>query len=117
VSCVIPADTITAANEANTAKEKALADVSALKLEAERQHAAFEEEWKQLTRFIEDDRCELVLITAEGHRRRYVTHSEQLITKACMQHACRHCLAIIESATAVAKLQGLGWMLVIERLG
>jgi translation initiation factor IF-3 len=66
MSSVIPADTITAANGANTAKEKALADVSALKLEAERQHAAFEEEWKQLTRFIEDDRCVLVLITARG---------------------------------------------------
>lgn len=80
----MPADTITAANEANTAKEKALADVSALKLEAERQHAAFEEEWKQLTRFIEDDRCVMALITA---MLQYLTHNEWLMMKASMQHA------------------------------
>lgn len=49
-------DSITAANEANTAKEKALAEASALKLAAEREHAAFEEEWRQLTHLIEDDR-------------------------------------------------------------
>jgi hypothetical protein len=53
------ADSITAANEANTAKEKALAEASALKLAAEREHAAFEEEWRQLTHLIEDDRCAL----------------------------------------------------------
>lgn len=52
-------DSITAANEANTAKEKALAEASALKLAAEREHAAFEEEWRQLTHLIEDDRCVL----------------------------------------------------------
>lgn len=52
-------DSITASNEANTAKEKALAEASALKLAAEREHAAFEEEWRQLTHLIEDDRCGL----------------------------------------------------------
>ena len=51
------ADSITAANEANAAKDKALAEASALKLAAEREHAAFEEEWRQLTHLIEDDRC------------------------------------------------------------
>lgn len=50
------ADTITAANEAHAAKEKALAEVSALKLAAEREHATFEEEWRQLTHLIEEDR-------------------------------------------------------------
>jgi hypothetical protein len=56
--CVIQlcADSITAANEANAAKEKALAEASTLKLAAEREHAAFEEEWRQLTHLIEDDR-------------------------------------------------------------
>lgn len=54
-SCFHP-DSITAANEANAAKEKALAEASTLKLAAEREHAAFEEEWRQLTHLIEDDR-------------------------------------------------------------
>lgn len=52
----MPADTITAVNEAHTAKEKALSEVAALKLAAEKEHAAFEEEWRQLTHIIEDDR-------------------------------------------------------------
>jgi hypothetical protein len=51
------ADTITAANEAHVAKEKALSEVAALKLAAEKEHAAFEEEWRQLSHIIEDDRC------------------------------------------------------------
>lgn len=51
-----PADTINAVNEAHTAKEKALSEVTALKLAAEKEHAAFEEEWRQLTHIIEDDR-------------------------------------------------------------
>jgi hypothetical protein len=50
-------DTITAANEAHVAKEKALSEVAALKLAAEKEHAAFEEEWRQLSHIIEDDRC------------------------------------------------------------
>ena len=37
-------------------KEKALAEIQALKLQAEREHAAFEEEFRQLTQIIEDDR-------------------------------------------------------------
>jgi hypothetical protein len=49
-------DTITAANEAHAAKEKAQAEASALKLTAEKEHAAFEEEWRQLTRLIEDNK-------------------------------------------------------------
>lgn len=53
----MPADTITAANEAHAAKEKALSEVAALKLAAEKEHAAFEEEWRQLSHIIEDDRC------------------------------------------------------------
>lgn len=52
-----PADTITASNEAYAAKEKALAEVSALKLTAEKEHASFEDEWRQLTQLIEEDRC------------------------------------------------------------
>lgn len=51
-------DTITAANEAHVAKEKALSEVQALKLAAEKEHAAFEEEWRQLSHIIEEDRCE-----------------------------------------------------------
>ncbi len=51
------ADIINAANEANVAKEKALSEVAALKLAAEKEHAAFTEEWRQLTLIIEDDRC------------------------------------------------------------
>jgi hypothetical protein len=50
------ADTISAANVAHTAKEKALAEVAALKLQAEKDHASFEEEWRQLTHIIEEDR-------------------------------------------------------------
>ncbi|KAF8055922.1 ODA1 [Scenedesmus sp. PABB004] len=49
-------DTITAANEAHVGKDKALAEVAALKLAAEKEHAAFEEEWRQLSHIIEDDR-------------------------------------------------------------
>lgn len=45
-----------AANEAHAAKDRALADVSGLKLLAEKEHAGFDEEWRQLTRLIEDDR-------------------------------------------------------------
>lgn len=56
LAAVESADTITAANEAHAAKEKALAEVSALKLAAEREHATFEEEWRQLTHLIEEDR-------------------------------------------------------------
>ncbi len=50
------ADTIAAANEAHAAKEKALAEAGALKMAAEREHQACEEEWKELTHIIEDDR-------------------------------------------------------------
>uniref|UniRef100_A0A383V6K0 ODAD1 central coiled coil region domain-containing protein n=1 Tax=Tetradesmus obliquus TaxID=3088 RepID=A0A383V6K0_TETOB len=50
------ADTITAANEAHAAKEKALSEVAVLKLAAEKEHAAFEEEWRQLSHIIEHDR-------------------------------------------------------------
>ena len=42
--------------QAHAAKEKALGEVAALKLQAEREHAAFEEEFRQLTAVIEDDR-------------------------------------------------------------
>jgi hypothetical protein len=44
------------ARQANAAKDKALAEVQALKLQAEREHASFEEEFRQLTQIIEDDR-------------------------------------------------------------
>lgn len=57
VSHPLSPDCITAANEANAAKDKALGEASTLKLAAEREHAAFEEEWRQLTHLIEDDRC------------------------------------------------------------
>jgi hypothetical protein len=50
------ADTITASNEAHAAKEKALSEIQSLKLQAEREHATFEEEFRQLTQIIEDDR-------------------------------------------------------------
>eukprot|EP00879_Flechtneria_rotunda_P012214 GHRR01012756.1.p1 GENE.GHRR01012756.1~~GHRR01012756.1.p1 ORF type:complete len:569 (+),score=227.55 GHRR01012756.1:229-1935(+) len=50
------ADTITSVNDAHIAKEKALSEVNALKLAAEKEHAAFEEEWRQLTHIIDDDR-------------------------------------------------------------
>lgn len=61
------ADVITAANEAHIAKEKALAEVQALKLHAEKEHAQFEEEWKQLTHIIEDDRYPIHTSNAVRH--------------------------------------------------
>jgi hypothetical protein len=54
-------DTITAASDAYTAKDKALSEVAALKLAAEKEHAAFEEEWRQLSHIIEEDRCGQIL--------------------------------------------------------
>ncbi|GBF94682.1 flagellar outer dynein arm-docking complex [Raphidocelis subcapitata] len=59
------ADTITAANEAHAAKERALAEAQSLKLQAEREHAAFEEEFRQLTNIIEDDRRQRDMARAE----------------------------------------------------
>ena len=66
------ADTISAANVAHTAKEKALAEVAALKLQAEKDHASFEEEWRQLTHIIEEDRfvqtcCSCIATSGSGH--------------------------------------------------
>jgi hypothetical protein len=60
------ADTITAANEAHVAKEKALSEVAALKLAAEKEHAAFEEEWRQLSHIVENDRCACSVAAGEG---------------------------------------------------
>ena len=45
-----------AALQAHNHKEKALSEVQALKLQAEREHANCEEEWRQLTAIIEDDK-------------------------------------------------------------
>ncbi|KAI8473807.1 MAG: outer dynein arm docking complex protein ODA1 [Monoraphidium minutum] len=41
---------------AHAAKERALSEIQSLKLQAEREHAAFEEEFRGLTQIIEDDR-------------------------------------------------------------
>lgn len=54
------ADTIQLANIAFEAKEKALQEMNSLKVQSEKEQAGFEEEWKQLTAIIDDDKRERV---------------------------------------------------------
>eukprot|EP00877_Chromochloris_zofingiensis_P013781 jgi/Chrzof1/8657/Cz03g19020.t1 len=81
------ADVITAANEAHIAKEKALAEVQALKLHAEKEHAQFEEEWKQLTHIIEDDRRQRELNRAQEMAER--ERRTQELLKSCEASAAQ----------------------------
>ncbi|KAG2488983.1 hypothetical protein HYH03_012424 [Edaphochlamys debaryana] len=52
------ADMITQANAAFEAREKALAEMNALKAQADKEQQGFEEEWRQLTTIIEEDKKE-----------------------------------------------------------
>eukprot|EP00955_Chlamydomonas_euryale_P076567 362716-Chlamydomonas_euryale.AAC.3 len=52
------AETIQLANVAFEAKEKAVAEMNVLKLQAEKEMSSFEEEWRQLTSIIEEDKRE-----------------------------------------------------------
>jgi hypothetical protein len=54
--CRHPCPTQTPPGQAHAAKEEALSETQALKLQAEREHAQLEEEFGQLTQIIEDDR-------------------------------------------------------------
>lgn len=54
------AETIQLANAAFEAKEKALQEMNTLKVQSEKEQAGFEEEWKQLTAIIDDDKRERV---------------------------------------------------------
>jgi hypothetical protein len=85
------ADTITAANEAHVAKEKALSEVAALKLAAEKEHAAFEEEWRQLSHIIEDDRCAACqsFVACQSYDSRH-KHLQQRTIVGHLQDSCIH---------------------------
>lgn len=52
------ADTIQLANQIFEAKEKAIAEMGVLMAQAEKEQSGFEEEWRQLTQIIEDDKRE-----------------------------------------------------------
>jgi len=52
------AETIQLANQIFEAKEKAIAEMGQLMAQAEKEQAGFEEEWRQLTQIIEDDKRE-----------------------------------------------------------
>ncbi|MEW5311281.1 MAG: hypothetical protein WDW38_003009 [Sanguina aurantia] len=52
------AEMIVMANAAFEAKEKALAEMNSLKVQADREQQGFEEEWKHLTAMIEEDKRE-----------------------------------------------------------
>jgi chromosome segregation ATPase len=54
------ADTIQLASQVFDAKEKAIAEMGVLVGQAEKEQAGFEEEWRQLTQIIEDDKRERV---------------------------------------------------------
>jgi hypothetical protein len=54
------ADMIQQANSAFEAREKALAEMNQLKGQAEKEQQGFEEEWRQLTTIIEEDKKERV---------------------------------------------------------
>ena len=71
------AETIQMANTAFEAKEKALGEMNVLKVQADREHAGFEEEWKQLTAIIEEDKRERV-------------RSLSISTHAAAHAACMH---------------------------
>jgi len=53
-------ETIQLANVAFEAKEKAIAEMNVLKVQAEKEQQGFEEEWKQLAAIIEEDKRERV---------------------------------------------------------
>ncbi|KAF5831032.1 hypothetical protein DUNSADRAFT_13682 [Dunaliella salina] len=52
------AETIQQANQIFEAKEKAIAEMGQLMAQAEKEQAGFEDEWRQLTQIIEDDKRE-----------------------------------------------------------
>lgn len=100
VPALQPTDSITAANEANAAKDKALGEASALKLAAEREHAAFEEEWRQLTHLIEDDRSVRTqhFCVFQQRRRQHpanCTHACSWEHMDLLATACRHLVSTV----------------------
>ena len=54
------AETIQLANVAFEAKEKAISEMNVLKVQADKEQQGFEEEWKQLSAIIEEDKRERV---------------------------------------------------------
>ena len=60
------AETIQLANVAFEAKEKAISEMNVLKVQAEKEQQGFEEEWKQLSAIIEEDKRERVSTDIES---------------------------------------------------
>ena len=70
------AETIQLANVAFEAKEKAISEMNVLKVQADKEQQGFEEEWKQLSAIIEEDKRERV--------------SNNFLYYSIEPHACAH---------------------------
>ncbi|KAJ9514613.1 hypothetical protein QJQ45_016342 [Haematococcus lacustris] len=96
------ADTIQLANQVYELKEKATAEMAVLMGQAEKEQAGFEEEWRQLTQIIEDNKRERV----RNQRAAAAVGAAALMSEASV--AC--CLAVV-GAVMFGFAQLLLWVL------